>query len=149
MHVCKGVPRIFFYFGEGAKRSGTEIFLGFCPPPLSPSLKAKKTEKNIEKIGRWKQRGKRRLLKKSFNFFGGGVAYIRMSGPVTWYERGSICNGGVCVVNDPKWTRQLNNSVTSILPRDYSTECTKIYRKSVLHLLKYTLNLYRCSTDLR
>ena len=31
------------------------------------------------------------------------------------------------------------------------TECPKIYRKSVLHLLKYTVNLYliRCSTDLR
>ena len=31
------------------------------------------------------------------------------------------------------------------------TECPKIYRKSVLHLLKYTENLYlsRCSTDLR
>ena len=31
------------------------------------------------------------------------------------------------------------------------TECPKIYRKSVLHLLKYTANLYlsRCSTDLR
>ena len=31
------------------------------------------------------------------------------------------------------------------------TECPKIYRKSVLHLLKYTTNLYlsRCSTDLR
>ena len=31
------------------------------------------------------------------------------------------------------------------------TECPKIYRKSVLYLLKYTANLYqsRCSTDLR
>ena len=30
-------------------------------------------------------------------------------------------------------------------------ECPKIYRKSVLHLLKYTTNIYlsRCSTDLR
>ena len=32
-----------------------------------------------------------------------------------------------------------------------ATEFPKIYRKSVLHLLKYTANLYlsRCSTDLR
>ena len=32
-----------------------------------------------------------------------------------------------------------------------STECPIIYRKSVLHLLKYTTNIYlsRCSTDLR
>ena len=31
------------------------------------------------------------------------------------------------------------------------TECPKIYQKSVLHLLKYTTNLYsnKCSTDLR
>ena len=31
------------------------------------------------------------------------------------------------------------------------SECLKIYRKSVLHLLKYTANIYlsRCSTDLR
>ena len=30
-------------------------------------------------------------------------------------------------------------------------KCLKIYRKSVLHLFKYTVNLYfsRCSTDLR
>ena len=34
---------------------------------------------------------------------------------------------------------------------DTSTECLKFYRKSVLHLLKYTanLNLSRFSTDLR
>ena len=34
---------------------------------------------------------------------------------------------------------------------NYGTECPKSYRKSVLHLLKYTANLYlsRCSTDLR
>ena len=33
----------------------------------------------------------------------------------------------------------------------HTTECPKSYRKSVLHLLKYTENLYlsRCSTDLR
>ena len=32
-----------------------------------------------------------------------------------------------------------------------STECLKIYRKSVLHLLKHAANLYlsRCRTDLR
>ena len=32
-----------------------------------------------------------------------------------------------------------------------NTECPKIYRKSVLHLLKYNVNLYLniCSTDLR
>ena len=32
-----------------------------------------------------------------------------------------------------------------------NTESTKMYRKSVLHLLKYVANLYlsRCSTDLR
>ena len=32
----------------------------------------------------------------------------------------------------------------------YVTECTKIYRKSVLHLLKYRFAVYlsRCSTDL-
>ena len=31
------------------------------------------------------------------------------------------------------------------------TECPKIYHKSVLHLLRYTANLYlsRCVTDLR
>ena len=31
------------------------------------------------------------------------------------------------------------------------TECTKIFRKSILRLLKYTANLYsiRCTTDLR
>ena len=31
------------------------------------------------------------------------------------------------------------------------TACPKIYRKSVLHLIKYTANLYlrRCNTDLR
>ena len=31
------------------------------------------------------------------------------------------------------------------------TECPKIYRKSVRHLLRHTANLYfsRCSTDLR
>ena len=28
-------------------------------------------------------------------------------------------------------------------------ECPKIYRKSVLHLLKYTANLYLSSTDMR
>ena len=33
----------------------------------------------------------------------------------------------------------------------YIIVCSKIYRKSVLHLLKFTTNLYlsRCSTDLR
>ena len=33
----------------------------------------------------------------------------------------------------------------------YDTECPKIYRKSVLHLLKYIFAVYlsRCSTDLR
>ena len=38
-----------------------------------------------------------------------------------------------------------------ILYKTLCTECTKIYRKYVLHLLKYTANLYlsRCSTDLR
>ena len=37
------------------------------------------------------------------------------------------------------------------IPCASDTECPKIYRKYVLHLLKYTANLYliRCSTDLR
>ena len=34
---------------------------------------------------------------------------------------------------------------------NHATECPKNYRKSVLHLVKYTTNLYlsRCCTDMR
>ena len=42
-------------------------------------------------------------------------------------------------------------NMTRVKISDHATECPKIYRKSVRHLLKYTANLYfkRCSTDLR
>ena len=45
----------------------------------------------------------------------------------------------------------LNLFCLPLASQDKNTECPKIYRKSVLHLLKYTANLYlsRGSTDLR
>ena len=55
--------------------------------------------------------------------------------------------------NQMPWRNQCYSYHAIFLPSvpTHGTECPKSYRKSVLHLLKYTANLYlsRCSTDLR
>ena len=47
--------------------------------------------------------------------------------------------------------KKSGNSKIRLGGRVKHTECPKIYRKSILHILKYTTNLYlsRCNTILR
>ena len=62
---------------------------------------------------------------------------VRRSAAILSYGREREKKKSLRLLNATNWYR--------------ATECHKIYRKFVLHLIKYVTNLYlsRCSTDLR